>query len=87
MSDEPKPPKVIHKGRAGFSVEEDALGRRRTQQDGDAPRSTGGGSRELSRRSPSDDVRVLKPRLQALVIVAGLVFASLIIRLFQLQIL
>lgn len=79
MSD---PPKIIHKGRAGFSADEIDLPRRSKLDDGDGPRS-----RELSRRSPADDVRVLKPRLQALVIVAALVFLSLIIRLFQLQIL
>lgn len=56
----------------------------------------GGGSRggarakkaaPLSRRSPSDDVRVLKGRLQAFVVIASLVFLSLVVRLFQLQIL
>jgi penicillin-binding protein 2 len=41
----------------------------------------------LSRRSPSDDVRVLKGRLQVFVAVAALVFLSLVVRLFQLQIL
>ncbi|HLT35338.1 MAG TPA: hypothetical protein VK034_03610, partial [Enhygromyxa sp.] len=87
MSDEP--PKVIHKGRAGFSADElrEALSRRRSADDGDHPRPISGGPRELSRRSPSDDVRELKPRLQALVVLAGLIFLSLIIRLFQLQIL
>ncbi|PRQ04828.1 penicillin-binding protein 2 [Enhygromyxa salina] len=50
---------------------------------------SGSGSerKQLSRRSPSDDVRVLKRRLQVFVIVGGLVFLSLIVRLFQLQIL
>jgi penicillin-binding protein 2 len=75
--DEPKPP-IVHKGRAGFS-EDEARGRRAA--------SRGSASNPLSRRSPADDVRVLKPRLQALVIVGALVFLSLIVRLFQLQIL
>src|SRR5690606_42143543 len=83
-----EPPKVIHKGRAGFSADElrEALSRRRSADDGDHPRPISGGPRELSRRSPSDDVRELKPRLQALVVLAGLIFLSLIIRLFQLPI-
>jgi penicillin-binding protein 2 len=41
----------------------------------------------LTRRSPSDDVRVLKGRLQVFVVVAAAVFLSLVVRLFQLQIL
>jgi penicillin-binding protein 2 len=79
-------------GRAGFSIDElreAAIRRRKRAADGGLG---GGGSRvgetkELTRRSPTDDVRVLKRRLQVLVVVAGLVFASLIVRLFQLQIL
>jgi len=55
---------------------------------GDEGSGSGSGrARELTRRSPADDVRVLKPRLQALVIVGALVFLGLIIRLFQLQVL
>jgi penicillin-binding protein 2 len=41
----------------------------------------------LTRRSPSDDVRVLKGRLQVFVVIAAAVFLSLVVRLFQLQIL
>lgn len=44
-------------------------------------------SSALTRRSPSDDVRALKGRLQVFVIVAAAVFLSLVVRLFQLQIL
>jgi penicillin-binding protein 2 len=44
-------------------------------------------SSSLTRRSPSDDVRVLKGRLQVFVVVATAVFLSLVVRLFQLQIL
>ncbi|MFO7562207.1 MAG: penicillin-binding protein 2 [Enhygromyxa sp.] len=90
MSDDRKPPKVVHKGRAGFSADElsEALARRRAQlEDGEPSRPSSARSRELTRRSPTDDVRVLKPRLQALVVVAALIFLSLIVRLFQLQIL
>ena len=52
---------------------------------GDGGESTA--KKGLNRRSPSDDVRVLKGRLQVFVIFAGLVFSSLLVRLFQLQIL
>jgi penicillin-binding protein 2 len=44
-------------------------------------------SSSLTRRSPSDDVRVLKGRLQVFVVIAAAVFLSLVVRLFQLQIL
>jgi penicillin-binding protein 2 len=44
-------------------------------------------SSSLTRRSPSDDVRALKGRLQVFVVVAAAVFLSLAVRLFQLQIL
>ncbi|NVB36443.1 penicillin-binding protein 2 [Pseudenhygromyxa sp. WMMC2535] len=88
--------KVIHKGRAGFDGAEfrAAAARRRAQLGGSkGGGSEGGGggragaSRELTRRSPDDDVRVLKPRLQAFVVVGGLLVLGLIVRLFQLQIL
>jgi penicillin-binding protein 2 len=90
-----RPPKVIHKGRAGFTADEfrRAVAERAEglSKVGSGGGKGGGGARgkdkELTRRSPSDDVRVLKPRLQAFVVVAGLVFLSLIVRLFQLQIL
>ncbi|HVI02589.1 MAG TPA: penicillin-binding transpeptidase domain-containing protein, partial [Enhygromyxa sp.] len=84
MSDDREPPKVIHKGLA------DELGepvlRRRPGDDGGR---VGGSSRsrELNRRSPDDDVRELKPRLQVYVVIAALLFLSLVVRLFQLQIL
>src|SRR5690606_807157 len=61
--------------------------RRGGDDDGPRPSAAASRSRELNRRSPTDDVRELKPRLQAFVIVAALIFLSLIIRLFQLQIL
>ena len=81
--------KVVHRGRAGFSIDElrDASAARRRKNEDSLARPPSSPSKELTRRSPSDDVRVLKPRLQAFVIVAGLVFSSLIVRLFQLQIL
>ncbi len=46
-----------------------------------------GGGKALTRRSPADDVRVLKPRLQAFVVLGGLIMLGLVARLFQLQIL
>lgn len=95
MSDEGRR-KVVHKGRAGFDGEafRAAAARRRAQHKRGGGGGSGSGSgrpsgkaKELTRRSPADDVRVLKPRLQAFVVIGGLVFFSLIARLFQLQIL
>lgn len=54
---------------------------------GDGPPPSVSKTSPLTRRSPSDDVRVLKGRLQVFVVVAALVFLSLVVRLFQLQIL
>ncbi|MCA9704814.1 MAG: penicillin-binding protein 2 [Myxococcales bacterium] len=78
--------KVVHKGRAGFGDEFRAAAAKRRAQGGSSERA-GAPPKELSRRSPSDDVRVLKPRLQAFVIIGGLILFSLVVRLFQLQIL
>jgi len=90
MSDD-REREVVHKGRAGFSADDfrEAAARRRLSQDEGGAGGRGGRSkaRELTRRSPVEDVRVLKSRLQAFVIIGALIFGSLIIRLFQLQIL
>jgi penicillin-binding protein 2 len=64
--------------------------RRAAAKRGGGPNAGNGERRKsssLTRRSPSDDVRALKGRLQVFVIVAAAVFLSLVVRLFQLQIL
>ncbi len=75
--------KVIHKGRAGFG---DDLPRKPAGSDGGS-NANKPEPNALTRRSPADDVRVLKPRLQAFVVVATLIVFALVARLFQLQIL
>ncbi|EDM74897.1 peptidoglycan glycosyltransferase [Plesiocystis pacifica SIR-1] len=96
---EPKQPaaasgrRVVHKGRAGFAEDfRRAVAKRRREQaaagDGGARKTNRSArERELSRRPPDEDVRELKPRLQAFVIVGALIMLSLVGRLFQLQIL
>jgi penicillin-binding protein 2 len=61
--------------------------RRAADKRGRDSEGSGRKSSSLTRRSPSDDVRALKGRLQVFVIVAAAVFLSLVVRLFQLQIL
>lgn len=82
MTDERK---VVFKGRAGFGDDMPpriARSDDKTRDDGRRVESS-----SLTRRSPSDDVRVLKRRLQVFVIIAALIVFALIARLFQLQIL
>lgn len=80
MSDE-RP--VVFRGRAGFG--DDLPPRRRKGEPGKPGEE--GQRNPLTRRSPADDVRVLKRRLQSFVIFAALIVFALIARLFQLQIL
>ncbi len=80
MTDERK---VVFKGRAGFGEELPP----RSNKPGKGGKPGEGQSGSLTRRSPSDDVRVLKRRLQVFVILATLIVFALIARLFQMQIL
>ncbi len=77
---------VVFKGRAGFADDLPPRAKRPEPPTGGKPgQRTDANS--LTRRSPSDDVRVLKRRLQVFVIVAALIMSALVVRLFQLQIL